>query len=302
MEGGDQPSNGAHPQPHQQGRQQVEGHRVQRRSAQPVLQQANHGAEKGRREAVPYGTAEEDAEGAAHQHTAQHHQPEGLVPGGDLIQLCPQLRQGQGPGTALTAQSVEPLQPVEIRTAAGVDAPGFSDSVGPRKGHGHGDDGGDDKHLHALGAVGEPHTAKGVLHPAHLCAAVQQHLAHLQHIVEQTVFFLSCPCHRFSPRFLLSGRTISHLSSLGKSFLPFFADPPGQIHKGGIHHAGYDEDDVAGQEDGPDGSRVIGAPEGEQREQQSVEDLADEGGAVVAQPQEAALVAKPLPGRCGSPR
>ena len=71
--------------------------------------------------------------------------------------------------------------------------------------------------------------------------------------------------------------------------LPFPQDPR-QIHEGRVKQAGGDVNHVAGNCDGNQRGRVEEAGESEDVENSDVDRLAYEGGAVVAQPQKAALV------------
>lgn len=73
-------------------------------------------------------------------------------------------------------------------------------------------------------------------------------------------------------------------------------DVAGGVDEGGVEEGGDDEDDVGGDDEGPDGLEVVGSVEGQEGEEDVVDELADEGGEVVSEPEEAASVAGELGG------
>ena len=80
------------------------------------------------------------------------------------------------------------------------------------------------------------------------------------------------------------------------SGLSGFLQATRQIYGGRVQQRREDENHVAGQEDRDERGNVVCAEERKEREQQRVDDLADQRGARVAQPQKRAAVASVLLG------
>ena len=71
-------------------------------------------------------------------------------------------------------------------------------------------------------------------------------------------------------------------------------DIPCRVNERSIQQRRYDEDNIAGHNERPDGLEIVDAVEGEEGEKDIVDELADQSGEIVPEPEESVSIAAEL--------